>query len=438
MAASIGNIKLGQSGSAVSEIQKLLNQNGYSLATDGIFGSQTQQAVRDYQQKYGLQVDGIVGTQTLSSLWQNTGSTNSTQAPTNNNPTVNFLTNYGNRPSYSPNYGSAPTYSPSGAVNDAAARLAQIEGSRPGAYQSNYATQIQGILDKIMNREKFSYDFASDPMYQQYAQQYQQKGKMAMLDTMGNAAALSGGYGNSYAQTAGQQAYQGYLQNLNDVIPQLRDAAYGMYRDEGQEMYNQMGLLQGLDNTDYGRHRDTVGDWYSDRGYAADRYDAAYARDYGAHRDNVSDWQDNRNFGYGVYRDQVSDFESDRAFNYGASQDQLAQQNWAQQFAYQQSQDSLAQQNWEKEYGLAAQKARSGGSSGGSSSKSSSKAVDPYKMIDGKTVDQLENVVINIWNSGGGMRDPRQAIAGTNYTAKQKNAMYEMLEELNAYTSGRR
>jgi peptidoglycan hydrolase-like protein with peptidoglycan-binding domain len=347
MAATVGNIKLGQSGSAVSEIQKLLNQNGYSLSSDGVFGNQTQQAVLDYQQKNGLKVDGIVGTQTLSSLWANTPTQ---QAPASGNQTVDYLTDYGSR----------PAYQQSQAVNDAANTLAQYEANKPGAYQSQYAEQIQGVLDKIMNREAFSYDFAADPMYQQYADRYQQQGKLAMMDTMGNAAALSGGYGNSYAQSVGQQAYQANLQQLNDVIPELRDAAYGMYRDEGQDMYNRMGLLQGLDSTDYGRHRDTVYDWQTDRDYYAGRYDTLYGQDYGSYRDSVSDW------------------ESDRSFGYNAQQDALAQSNWEKEYAQSQS-------NWEKEYALAAQKAS--GSSSGSSSKSSGSKEVTYQSLQEKLKD---------------------------------------------------
>ena len=59
--ATYSQVKKGSKGSSVEELQKLLNQNGYSLSVDGVFGSNTQAAVRDYQRKNGLAVDGIVG-----------------------------------------------------------------------------------------------------------------------------------------------------------------------------------------------------------------------------------------------------------------------------------------------------------------------------------------------------------------------------------------
>ena len=39
-------------------------------------------------------------------------------------------------------------------------------------------------------------------------------GRLAMMDSMGRAAALTGGYGSSYAQSAGQQAYQKQMDSL--------------------------------------------------------------------------------------------------------------------------------------------------------------------------------------------------------------------------------
>jgi peptidoglycan hydrolase-like protein with peptidoglycan-binding domain len=64
----------GSRGADVKLLQTLLVNNGYTLAIDGIFGNQTQKAVKDYQSKNGLKVDGIVGPKTLGKL-------NATAAP---------------------------------------------------------------------------------------------------------------------------------------------------------------------------------------------------------------------------------------------------------------------------------------------------------------------------------------------------------------------
>ena len=56
---------------------------------------------------------------------------------------------------------------------------------------------------------------------------------------MGKAAALTGGYGNTYAQTAGQQSYEAYMQQLGSVIPELYDRAYDRYTAEGEALYKE-------------------------------------------------------------------------------------------------------------------------------------------------------------------------------------------------------
>lgn len=274
---AVTTLRKGSSGDDVKNLQELLNRNGYNLDVDGVFGSKTQAAVRDYQAKTGISVDGIAGEQTYSALMGKTGGKNIWSTPADGSS--------GWSASYS-SYGSNSPYLPSAkSVYD---QLSQYENNRPEAYQSKYQDQINGLLDKILNREAFSYDFNADPLYQQMKDRYVQQGKMAMMDTMGNAAALSGGYGNSYAQTVGQQAYQGYMQGLNDVIPELRNAAYQMYQDEGDRMNTNLGTLRSMDDTDYGRYRDTVSDWYNDRDYYNGKYFNVYDREYQAYMDAMA------------------------------------------------------------------------------------------------------------------------------------------------------
>ena len=68
MASTYRQVGYGSTGSAVSKLQTVLNQHGYDLAVDGIFGVKTQAAVRDYQQRNGLKLDGIAGPETWGSL----------------------------------------------------------------------------------------------------------------------------------------------------------------------------------------------------------------------------------------------------------------------------------------------------------------------------------------------------------------------------------
>ena len=284
---STNNLRQGSSGSDVIELQKLLNSKGnYNLATDGKFGPATLAAVKDYQQSNGLTVDGIVGTNTWGKLTgggTSSSSSSSSSSAQATNPAYNYT-----------------PYTPSDTVKQAEALLQQQLSQKPGEYTSAWQTQLNDTLNKILNREKFSYDLNGDALYQQYKDQYTMQGKLAMMDAMGQAQAMNGGYGSSYAQSVGQQTYQGYLQQLNDKVPELYQLAMNQYNREGDEMYNQASLMASMENQDYGRYRDSMSDYYTE----LDRLinDARYQgeQDYGK-------WSDKVNMDYAMHRDSVAD-----------------------------------------------------------------------------------------------------------------------------------
>lgn len=184
-------------------------------------------------------------------------------------------------------------YKQSSAVTNLQKQLAAQEKAKPADWNGGtYQDAVQGAMDKILNRDKFSYDLNGDALYQQYKDQYSVLGKQAMMDTMGQAAALTGGYGNSYASTAGNQAYQSYLQQLNDIVPDLYGMALNQYNQEGQDLFNQYGMLSDQYNKEYGEYRDQVGDWQTQLGYLADRFADERNFDYGKYSDNRDyQWQ---------------------------------------------------------------------------------------------------------------------------------------------------
>ena len=96
--------------------------------------------------------------------------------------------------------------------------------------------EIERLYAAITGRPAFSYDPASDPVYNSYAQSYRRRGRLAMRDTMGQAAALTGGYGSSYAQSVGQQQYDSYLQSLGEALPELYGMAWQRYNAEGDAL----------------------------------------------------------------------------------------------------------------------------------------------------------------------------------------------------------
>lgn len=198
-------------------------------------------------------------------------------------------------------------------------------------YTDKYTTQIQQLLGEIQNRDQFAYDVNTDPLYAQYAQQYTQQGQRSMKDTLGQIAAQTGGMASSYAASAAQQANDYYMGQLANKVPELQQLAYGMYMDDLNADVNELALLQGQSNIDYNRFRDSLNDWSNDRAMAYQQYLDAIdnkVRDmglmqqmsdtqYDRYRDTMSDWRNDRDFAYGVYRDDISDSRYDSETSYG-------------------------------------------------------------------------------------------------------------------------
>ena len=312
--ANYNQVRYGSEGSDVSELQKLLNKNGYRLDEDGVFGSKTQSAVQDYQKKNNLAVDGIVGNNTWAALTNASGITSGGSSSGSSSTEAPAATP-------APTYG-AGDYKPSDSVLAAEQLLQQQLANKPGAYQSAWSGLLNDTINKILNREKFSYDLNGDALYQQYKDKYIQQGQMAMMDTMGQAAAMTGGYGNSYAQSAGQQAYQGQLQNLNDIVPELYQLALDQYNNEGQNLLNQYSMLGAQEEQDYGRYRDQVGDYNTELARLTE--DARYQgeQDYGRWADDraYSQWEAEFNEAKRQY-DQQYEASTSKSSNTGGTKD---------------------------------------------------------------------------------------------------------------------
>ena len=84
--------KYGSRGEEVRTIQTKLKRWGYyNGAIDGIYGSQTLEAVKYFQRKNGLTVDGIAGTKTLQAMGIFTSSSSSSQSSSTSSSNLNLL-----------------------------------------------------------------------------------------------------------------------------------------------------------------------------------------------------------------------------------------------------------------------------------------------------------------------------------------------------------
>lgn len=289
-------------------------------------------------------------------------------------------------------------YQASDAVQKAEDLLNQQIANKPGEYQSQWEQQLKDTLDKIMNRPDFSYDPNGDALYQQYKDQYTSQGKMAMIDTMGQAQAMTGGYGNSYAQSVGQQAYQGYLQEMNGMIPELYQLAMNKYQMDIDALNNQYALLQQQENMDYGRYQDLYNAWLAERDYLTGRYDSERSYDYGKYTDE-------RDFSYGQYI-------ADRDYAFQQQQAEEAKRQWEAEF-------EEAKRQYDQNYALSA--SRSSRSSGGGYSSSGSSS-GSSSWGSGISTD-------NGGKSSGGVTGSAWALTKNNLRQNLASGNYERAEQ---------
>ena len=251
------NLRYGSSGEDVRTLQKQLNEQGYNLQEDGQFGARTRAAVTDYQSKNALTVDGIVGDETQGSLTKRSTGTGVAGGPASPEGTA-----VGQEDAQA---AAAPASEVTGTTQvDEALEALNSQTAKPGTYESKYDQQISDVYNQIMGRGQFQYDMNADPQLQQFTQMYQRLGRLAMKDTMGQAADLTGGYGSSYAQMVGQQAYDAYLQDLNQMVPEFYAMAQDRYDAQTERLYQIYNALQNQENQDYSRWLDQYNNWLTE------------------------------------------------------------------------------------------------------------------------------------------------------------------------------
>ena len=138
---------------------------------------------------------------------------------------------------------------------------------RPGDALYEADRELEALYAALSGRGRFSYEPGRDPLYQAAVDRYVQNGRMAMRDSMGQAAALTGGYGSSYAQAVGQQQYDEYLRSLSQALPELYQMAWQQYSREGEALeaaydraaQRRQDVLQDRESA-YQRQRDELAD----------------------------------------------------------------------------------------------------------------------------------------------------------------------------------
>lgn len=191
-------------------------------------------------------------------------------------------------------------------------------------YNYDQSGQISAKLDALLNRTPFSYDAASDPLYQQYRKQYTREADRSAEDVLGKTAVMTGGMPSTAAVAASQQASDYQMSQMTDKIPELQQLAYSMYQDKLSGDRADLNTLIGLEDNNYNR------------------------------------WMADRNYLYQLARDQVGDQQTADALAYQKQQDKL-------NYDYQKERDAIEDARYDAEwqYKLQQAAAQAAGSSGG-------------------------------------------------------------------------
>ena len=182
-------------------------------------------------------------------------------------------------------------YVPSSRVEQARQEALASDAKRPGEYQSQWQQQLDAAMDKILNREAFSYNLNGDALYRQYKDQAVQGGRLAMQDTLGQAAAMTGGYGSSYGQMAAQQSYRQHMDDLADKASALYDKARSDYDRQGETDKENYSMLLQRENSSQSQYKQALAAWEAENQKLWDRYDKTRSEDYDAYRDEIKDNQ---------------------------------------------------------------------------------------------------------------------------------------------------
>jgi hypothetical protein len=160
-----------------------------------------------------------------------------------------------------------PTYGGNALGTEAGRYYQKLRETEEG-FDNPYSDDIDALMERINGTPEYSYDANADPLYQTIRDKAVRDGKMAARDTTAQMSNLTGGYGNSYAASAGNQAYQEYLRSATEQIPTLESNARSAYYDNLDEQLNQLNMLLGMTDTE-------LSAWQTERAYNQGAYQDA-------------------------------------------------------------------------------------------------------------------------------------------------------------------
>ena len=167
----------------------------------------------------------------------------------------------------------------SGEVADAKNKYEAWEAKKPASYTEKYEKEIKSLLSDLSGMS-FDYDIENDPVFRLSRDEAVRRGRLAMEDAIGKASALSGGYANSYAASAGQQAFSGETAAIRELIPELYEAAYDRYESERDSLSDRIKLLSSLEDSEFSKYTDMMKQYFDEGELLFDNYSTLSKEEY--------------------------------------------------------------------------------------------------------------------------------------------------------------
>lgn len=211
------------------------------------------------------------------------------------------------------------------------------------SYSDEYKERLEAALSKIENRQPFSYDYESDPVWQSYNKQYTREGQAATEDVLGKSAAMTGGTPSTAAITAAGQTANQYAAAKSDIIPTLYQQAYERAMAEFEADRETFSDIMSADSQAYNKYLTQLDQYNTDRNF-----------DYGQLLDEISSQRANREEDQSLreYEDALKQQQWENDQTLREYEDSLKYQQWEQEMAERKYEDQISYQEWEKEQQL--------------------------------------------------------------------------------------
>lgn len=170
---------------------------------------------------------------------------------------------------------------------------------------TDYTNKLQGLLFN-MRQSRFRYNPDGDALYQAYQGKFQNSANQAMRDTIGQASAKNGGYGDSFAQTAGNAAYQQQLDGLSNVQAQLLNMAYNKYANSLSNKQNAWNMYNNQNQQQYSQYQNAIGNAFNNMTYHTNQYNTDYGNAYNKWAGDRDYATSNRNYYGNTYQSELN------------------------------------------------------------------------------------------------------------------------------------